>query len=375
MKKNKYKIKKWVLAPIFILMCSLILCFGFVKPTTAYSVGVSESDVITNYSTFAPNNLKIFTNDVVNGTTDYLYLDIDLSRYSYLSYDVDTFYYEPKYYLQDNVFLNGMLRYTMQAHNQVFYDYINWACNGIDVGTDINVDSYFVFSWDNLVLPSINGIIANMASAYDDFFSGVNYILAINSGSFTYMTCNLYYWTYSSDGYAILNTLPIEFNFSDSDLVHSLDVLYYINIYELFNELENIYSSSYNLGQYFVACSDLHIYGSFPYLFYGTAFANLAYTAPYIPYDNIPFYDSTDMTAYHSYYFTLKDYFSNPNIPPLAYTPIEQVDMASWLVRSVGAFMNAELFPGFFIGGILAVMVAFPLAIWFLKIVLGGQYV
>lgn len=46
--------------------------------------------------------------------------------------------------------------------------------------------------------------------------------------------------------------------------------------------------------------------------------------------------------------------------------------MASWLLTSVGAFMNAELFPGFAIGGILAVLVAFPLAIWLLKVALGG---
>lgn len=51
--------------------------------------------------------------------------------------------------------------------------------------------------------------------------------------------------------------------------------------------------------------------------------------------------------------------------------PID-VDFSSWLVNSVGAFMNAELFPGFAIGGIFAVMVAFPLVIWFLKLVLGG---
>ena len=49
-----------------------------------------------------------------------------------------------------------------------------------------------------------------------------------------------------------------------------------------------------------------------------------------------------------------------------------EVDTTSWLITAVGAFMNAELFPGFAIGGIFAVMVAFPLVIWFLKVVLGG---
>lgn len=48
------------------------------------------------------------------------------------------------------------------------------------------------------------------------------------------------------------------------------------------------------------------------------------------------------------------------------------IDVSRWLVDSVGAFMDAELMPGFAIGGIFAVLIAFPIVVWFLKVVLGG---
>lgn len=69
--------------------------------------------------------------------------------------------------------------------------------------------------------------------------------------------------------------------------------------------------------------------------------------------------------------YSLEDWISSDNMFN-DFSPIEPIEMSNWLMTSIGAFMDAELFPGFAIGGIFAVLVAFPIAIWFLKIVLGG---
>ena len=47
-------------------------------------------------------------------------------------------------------------------------------------------------------------------------------------------------------------------------------------------------------------------------------------------------------------------------------------DYGTWLVNAVGGFMNLELFPNFKIGGILSIIVAIPLVVWFLKLFAGG---
>lgn len=75
---------------------------------------------------------------------------------------------------------------------------------------------------------------------------------------------------------------------------------------------------------------------------------------------------------FSDYSYDISNYFTLDNGMYIPNVPVTPVDTTNWLVKSVGAFMNAELFPGFAIGGIFAVMVAFPLVIWFLKIVLGG---
>lgn len=47
-------------------------------------------------------------------------------------------------------------------------------------------------------------------------------------------------------------------------------------------------------------------------------------------------------------------------------------DYVAWLSSAIGGFMDSEIFPNFTIGGMLGVIVAIPLAVWFLKLFSGG---
>lgn len=48
------------------------------------------------------------------------------------------------------------------------------------------------------------------------------------------------------------------------------------------------------------------------------------------------------------------------------------VDYVSWAVASIGQALSVEIFPGFTLGGMIAIIVAIPLAIIFLKLFAGG---
>ena len=137
-----------------------------------------------------------------------------------------------------------------------------------------------------------------------------------------------------------------------------------IGLFNLRNQIVSSFISqnedlSNNVYDYYVAETKLSCLYSSSYVRY-IHFINLMYYAEYnvIDLGNVVGRANND-------FFNFVNKFTHA-LPP------QDVDVVQWLITAVGSFMNAELFPGFAIGGIFAVMVAFPLVIWFLKIVLGG---
>lgn len=245
-------------------MCSLIIGLGFVKATKAYTAGITSTDENLNYSIFAPDNIKLYAPDILNNTENYI--SFDLPQLGYINYDV-MYVSNPIYKVNEYISLDNMLHdWQSQPINGVDFDNLGQTYNYISTPYTISsIPTYFDVYWENLVIPTETGINANMAYTYDDFLSANNNIWFLYSrfGTFNYFTCKVAYWSYNNDGYAYVDYLDIEYNFSDIDII---EIDYYgspkIHLLNLCYFIENELNTDYNLGQFFMYITDLHIYGS-----------------------------------------------------------------------------------------------------------------
>ena len=421
MKKNKYKIKKWVLIPIFILMCSLVLGFGYSKPIKALNSGFNDNNGVVEWYSTMPTEIvaEMVENSInINIPFDSYYPSFEEATSSNFSpleviYDFNT----PSGIggvLHSNVFLDNST-ININDNNYIFYDNLvtlegggngtipapfnlQIKYNGLIfpygyTGSEINqwgnerpirteeqlniVNSDFytnmaVYLYKPIGVSEYNVHFNNVYIKYavmkpKSFQGGVDDSVNYISNSIEY---NTYNWTYSNDNNYYLNPY-------DNTLYPILteDEQYYkIDLYNLLRmiidtEEQNNFSNGEYVGKYLVyfPLISVNCHTDILYMTLDRVFAVggsvVAETGSFYNNENEPF---------SSLYIDALDYMSYYNyvVPNIA-TP-KPVDMTSWILTSVGAFINAEIFPGFAIGGILAVLVALPLAIWLIKIILGG---
>lgn len=371
---------KKIIAYVGICLC-VVLCFGmfFIKPVKAQVVVNDEFDNIN--SSYLPVS---FTSNWEPASQTYFSSTLPLEFVKGSSIGYNSAYFSnnttfggsfagqldisinPTYNTTNNNFIGSQYQYM---YNQISRYYLPGALGAI-----------FELKWDSFVFPysTWNDVNFSIDNFNDYFCILIKKEIIYDSGDsishLEFATCD-FYINYLEDG-----VLKHRYCYLGIDVIDENDY-YRVNILDDLYETIMTLDSSLGFDKIgIINCliSDLTI--RFTCLDAPLPVANAQTDPPFIlssmiitdnPY---PTEDTNGNPYFINYGMNYDErYFYNKyNFPSLTPTPITPTDMSQWLITSIGGFMNAELFPGFAIGGIFAVMVAFPLVIWFLKIVLGG---
>lgn len=430
MKKNKYKIKKWVLIPIFILMCSLVLGFTMIKPVNAYvdteDLSSRSRSLFPDYIyientehssgggyTFYPfsNSAQYFLDQNINGVADPIISDnivydnfsnnhrIVANTKTWL-YGLDNFYlnynsFNP--FITDNNFTFTGMDYVINgaygSTDKLGGVLENLSLNNIKLlmeFTDFNIPISFLTNSTYSTQIDFSNLFRSLNSENSilDLFSAFSPLLDSDLQISPYSLCGLYNFgfdlTETGSYTPALNRLEVSIDWLNTAVYSTSQEIGLNSTSFTYIHNENYaftpYISIPDILYYFITeVLDVSVLGSASWVYVSSLKINVDYSdyTDTTPIKNI--YMSSIFTSEH---FT-KDYsstgvfygdnwYSILNGGQIGGNVDYELNLSSWLVTAVGSFMNAELFPGFAIGGIFAVMVAFPLVIWFLKLVLGG---
>lgn len=428
MKQNKYKFKKWVLVPIFLLLCSLIVGLGYSKPANALAVGINDNSGTGSIEWYNLTPYEIITEIVDSGTVIAFPIDSFFPTDETITSSISPINIDYRFNIGaltnvsivSNVFLD-VDNVTLNNYEYSYYDHLVTLEGGGNYGNAQPLSIEFKYKdivfpygytgselnqWGNArpirtesQLEMINSnFFSNMAvylykpigvSEYNVHFNNVYLKYAVmkpeswNGGVNDSVNCisnlisyNTYNWTYSNDNNYYLNP----YDNTLYPILTETEQYYKIDLYNLLRmvidtEHETNFANEENVGKYLVYFPYISVNG-FSDILNLTSNRVLAVNGSCIHniskiYDNSDFYNDENV-PFSSLYIDSLDYMSFYNyVIPNVVIP-KPTDMTSWLVTSVGAFVNAEIFPGFAIGGILAVLIALPLAIWLIKIILGG---
>lgn len=379
---------KKIIAYVGICLCC-VLCFGmfFIKPVKAQVVS-QGTDV----------NLQWFPSSI-NMPVSASGFDLDIA----VPIEV------PKSSLETPVSQLGNTIHFTSENNDLFSGEISYITQLSEVASNVNilVSQYYlpiairpgasvysnelVIHFDQMILPQYSGSytldLPFIRQQREEFALSL-VLRAISYDNTTSQTVNLPYEDFVLDNCSFyrvgrdtngnvarelvtvdLSRIPFddEINafFSNSLFVDNVPM----NVYYLGNILNYSYgwgNSDLSFGDNFVLVEDfelrIHLYANTYQNFTldTEVYPNVFLSTPLIPTDN------ADLS------YTMEEYLDISNGFTFEMDIPEPVDMSLWLITSVGAFMNAELFPGFALGGLLAVIIAFPIVVWFLKILAGG---
>lgn len=430
MKKNKYKIKKWVLIPIFLLICSLSLGLSFIKPVNAYvdteDLSSRSRSLFPDYIyientehssgggyTFYPfsNSAQYYLDQNINGVADPIISDnivydnfsnnhrIVANTKTWL-YGLDDFYLNKNRFnpfISDNNLTFTGLEYTINgAYGST--DKLGGVLENLSLDnikllmefTDFNIPISFLTNSTYSAQTNFSNLFTDPTEEYGilDLFGAFSPLIDSDLQITPYSLCGLYNFAFDLTGsgsYApFINRLEISIDWLNT-AVNSIPQEIGLNT----TSFTYIYIEDYaftpyisipDILHYFITeVLDVSVLGSASWVYVSSMKINVDYSdyTDTTPIKNIymsSIFSSEHFTSDYSStgVFYGDNWYSILNGGEIGGNVDYELNLSSWLVSAVGAFMNAELFPGFAIGGIFAVMVAFPLVIWFLKLVLGG---
>lgn len=430
MKKNKYKIKKWVLVPIFILMCSLVLGFTMIKPVNAY---VENEDLSSRSRSLFPNYIYIENTEHSSGGGYTFYPFSNSSQY-FLDQNItgvadpiisDNIVYDnfssnhrivanTKTWLYglDNFYLNYNSFNPFITENNLTFTGLEFLINGAYGSTDklggvlenLSLDNIkLLMEFSDFQIP-ISFLTNSTYSTNTDFYKlfidpTEEYDILDLFGALVplddydvqispYSLCGLYNFgfdlTDTGSVTPLITELKVSIDWLDTAVYSTSQQIGLKTSQFVYVENENYnytpFISIPNILHYFITeILDVSVLGSASWVYVESMKIDVSYS-DYT--DTTPIKNINMSSIFTSEHFT-EDYSSSGvfygdnwysilNGGEIGGNVDYELNLSSWLVTAVGSFMNAELFPGFAIGGIFAVMVAFPLVIWFLKLVLGG---
>lgn len=401
-KNKKFKFKKWYLMPIFVVVFLCVFGLSVVKPVKA--------EYYTENPTFVANTQYAFDIQFESPINDGATFMFPLELYNYTEEDntnpiylaIDTF--SP---IDGSSVNYGYVEQTHYFYNYDgapnTYDYMRYRSILHFISLFTNYDSYMTYVNEEFVF------IPSGATGYSNFsFWNMPYFNSIiqiekdlnNNQYAKLITCEFdaVYLTIGSNGVEEI-VVPFSYDFTEdaSNIYDNVDLYYTLN--ETNYDIVNVDNEWNRVGAYF------YPYRLIDYMLRDSFFF---YTQNMVLIRNLKIYTSvqsrtqvtgnddiitlyTPVTKQSDISFDSVDYKNenysiellNANLTPSQWGQIQiaklqptqvniDYDMTTWLITAVGSFMNAELFPGFAIGGILAVLVAFPIVVWFLKVVLGG---
>lgn len=422
-KNKKYKIKKWFLIPIFVVAFLSIFGFSIVKPVNAY---VDESSPDLNYGSLTPK--KMFIRNLENSWGYSLNSPFIVSNQFVLPQPIgdgnippyisrntlyDNFNYSHRIVAEVDTYLYGLDNWFNNYNDyNPFIESSNGNFNACTLNIsgaygsndllggaleNLNVDNlYLQFDYDSFFLPIgfLTNTSYNQQIEYYKIFQNSNEISISNLfTSFeilsdtdplisAYSPLSLMAFSYrnndSSSTFGLTFTdIDVRITYlktgvytSSNDIVlSSVDFIHYtpysyISIPDI---LFDFYTNHFVSGSNGLV-DTLYIDSMSISLNFGSSYESNEIRAFYV--DSI--YYTRMFDPQEEVLFFGDQWFDTLNGGVIGGNVGYNFDMTSWLVDSVGAFMNAELFPNFAIGGILAVLVAFPIVVWFLKVVLGG---
>lgn len=352
--------KKWLLFPFFSLF--VVICFGllFIKPVNALT-DVPQT-TIHNSTSYLPSKI------ILDYSTDIDPYDFSSSLFIPKFNEIDSVISPVSYSCSlgstgssnyNVLFGTELFNYFYDSSSHIQYDYVY---------SNINIsDSYLDIYFEDVILPVYD---VDYASADDTVSTWDAFLpdLIIYNDSLSYDTplFNIVYIEVELTGFnkesidSQVLSLSLNFELPDSTFFYTVGQGY----------------TSYHISRYIGNYVSAELYPQAE-----DEFVSLGSHLNYINYIKIGLASTNTETSSNSnsfgftstnvFDYSLEDFLSSDNLI-FDYSPLEPVEMSNWLLTAVGAFMDAELFPGLAIGGIFAVLVAFPVAIWFLKIVLGG---
>lgn len=430
MKKNKYKNKKWVLMPIFILMCSLILGFGLSKPVNAYvdyqeitsrsgslfpnSVYIeNKKSQYDNGYTFYPfdNSSQLFLNQNTDGVADPIVSDdIVYDNYNFSHrivantrtqiYGLDNFYYNYNrfnpFVYENNLFFTGMeyiINGAQGSSKKLGGALENIALNNIKIMLEFgnfNIPISFLTNPTYSTSTDYSDLFVDPTEQYSiiETFSVLNVLRDSDLQISPYSICGLYDFGFDifEGGFVVpvIERLDISIDWLNTAVygtpfdigIHNTEFSYYYSEEYAYTP----YISVPDILHYFITnVLDTTIFGSSSWVYVQNMTIDVIYPEnssseqiQNIRMNSIFTTESYTADSPQPGIFFGDNWYSILNGGQIGGNVDYEIDFSSWLITAVGGFMNAELFPGFAIGGIFAVMVAFPLVIWFLKLVLGG---
>lgn len=403
-KNKKFKFKKWYLMPVFVVAFLCVFGLSIVKPVKA--------EYYTENPTFVANTQYAFDMQLEMSYDDSTFsLFTELFNYSETTNSDIPIYLDIAAYFPDdgNSYSLGYIEQThMFMNDNSFngvYDYLLYFSN-YHLNTEFTyADTYLNYVNEEFVfIPSGATGYSNFSFTSMPYFNSQiqigkdkddnQYLKLIN------LEFDVVYLTIGQNGVEeIVQNYTYDFIEDTDNIYDNVDLYYTLNgsnydIVNVDNEWNRIgaYFYPYRMIDYLLQentffhtqnmllIKNLKIYTYLASRTQVTGVDNIfTLVSSVTKQSDIPF-DSID---YNNENYSIE--LLNANLTPSQWGQIQfarlkptqvniDYDMSTWLITAVGSFMNAELFPGFAIGGILAVLVAFPIVVWFLKVVLGGQY-
>lgn len=277
------------------------------------------------------------------------------------------------------VLLSIVVILSIFAFNIFAYPYNDSASLGDYLVPDvITIQSYddISFGYSPFIEPTTSAVVSGSQNEYQAFFlnddSRTSFSLLFDSASESYYAIHLSYF----------NLSPVYYDgpFSENSIVYNFESGAGQDEVDISIEIDYLY---YDIDGNLVNDSAVYSYMSIlaPRSFGLTLRSYLADIYDVIPDGSSLFsfnlYVSFETTEYFSA-FSFPELLSSEyglthfNTPPTNVVEIVNPNVLEWLVISFNSFMTAPIFGDITVGGIIALALAVPMVIWFMKLVAGG---